>query len=406
MKILHPRIEILTPNSTKFIDLSRWVAALLVAMDHVRHGILANNTNIENPNILLKILYFATSFGHSAVMVFFILSGFLVGGLTVIKSENYEFKFHDYFIKRFSRIYTVLVPALVVGGFVDLIGSSFFDAQQIYSKANSGGIAILPFSAVDRLGSLNFLDNIFLLQFNGTFGSNGPLWSLAYEWWYYIIFGSFMVIITGSIKFRIISIFVFLLCLIILPFNLLLWGVVWLLGVATALFASVCKRRPPLWIALFIAAITIPAPRISFLTGNLHPFLIDMITAVGFSILLLSACRQNGIFTRLGLLNTKFADFSYSLYLFHFPILIISMGVLSSVFEMNLLVQPTLKNVGISLIVLFIVIGAAYGFSLFTEKNTARVRRWLERATGAPSAKLGESGALSKPGGVSSSGRQ
>lgn len=373
--------EILTKNSIKFIDLARWVSAFFVVAEHARHGLLVNFEGLNHNTIFMKLFYVLTGLGHSAVMVFFVISGFLVGGLTLLRTDRNKPKIADYFIKRTARIYTVLIPALVVGGVLDLIGRTYLNGDAIYTQARSLGIMILPVAPADRLGLLNFIDNLFLLQFNGALGSNGPLWSLAYEWWYYMIFGSVLIMLTGAKVARTCAVVALVAMVVFLPGELLLWGTIWLMGTGTALFAARFPFRPPVWLGLLVAAVTVPAPR---LASQIFPaldfkLLIDATAGLGFCILLLSVCRADGPFARLGILNSKLANFSYSLYLVHFPFLIFIMGILGSVFGLKLLLQPELFGIGLFLLVFVVLILVGYVFASFTEERTGRVRRWMER---------------------------
>ena len=90
-------------------------------------------------NILTRALYFITGLGHQAVIVFFVLSGFLVGGSVVRNFKQNNFSPKQYLINRVSRLYVVLLVALPVGYLLDWIGINWFNATGIYS--NKIGIA-------------------------------------------------------------------------------------------------------------------------------------------------------------------------------------------------------------------------------------------------------------------------
>ena len=123
-------------------------------------------------------------------MVFFVLSGYLVGGSVISKYAKNNFRFRDYFIDRLSRLWVVLIPALIVTLCWDLMGKSHAGVggylggfREVYGSGPS------PECPADNsmscfFGNLGFLQNIF----TSIYGSNGPLWSLAYEWWYYALF--------------------------------------------------------------------------------------------------------------------------------------------------------------------------------------------------------------------------
>jgi peptidoglycan/LPS O-acetylase OafA/YrhL len=49
-------------------------------MGHLRNAMLVDYAELVHPSIAIKIFYAITSFGHQAVMIFFVLSGYFVGG--------------------------------------------------------------------------------------------------------------------------------------------------------------------------------------------------------------------------------------------------------------------------------------------------------------------------------------
>ena len=67
--------------SSDHLDLVRGAAALLVMLGHLRNLFFVDFSEVaSNANPLVKLVYLATGFSHYAVMIFFVLSGFLVGG--------------------------------------------------------------------------------------------------------------------------------------------------------------------------------------------------------------------------------------------------------------------------------------------------------------------------------------
>jgi len=117
------------------LNTSRWFAALLVLICHARHIVMVDFKDVQDKDLLAKGFYFVTSLGHEAVVLFFIVSGLLVGALTLDKWRTYSAPgMADYFVHRLSRIYIVLIPALLVGSALDYIGSTHFDAAQLYTN--------------------------------------------------------------------------------------------------------------------------------------------------------------------------------------------------------------------------------------------------------------------------------
>jgi len=82
-----------------------------------------------------------------------------------------------------------------------------------------------------------FLGNLMQLQtiVVSSFGSNGPLWSLANEWWYYVAFGLFMMAYgSGPVLVRFAMVGAIVAMMIVLPLNISLWLVIWGVGVGAA----------------------------------------------------------------------------------------------------------------------------------------------------------------------------
>jgi peptidoglycan/LPS O-acetylase OafA/YrhL len=113
--------------------------------------------------------------GHGAVVVFFVLSGYVIAATLGERPTA-----RDYAIKRASRIYSVVVPALLLTYAVDLM----------ILQLN------LPVDVPEYELRRPILYGGFALLFAGDFWtiavpsySNVPFWSLNYEVWYYVAFG-------------------------------------------------------------------------------------------------------------------------------------------------------------------------------------------------------------------------
>src|SRR5262249_14488667 len=83
-----------------------------------------------------------------------------------------------------------------------------------------------------------FLGNLFFLQtiLVPTFGTNGPMWSLANEFWYYVLFPcAFLALWKGTTAgARVLNGLVFLLCAWFVGRDILLLFPLWLLGTLLA----------------------------------------------------------------------------------------------------------------------------------------------------------------------------
>lgn len=183
-----------------FLDGMRGIAAVYVMVGHSRwllwegfsEGYLKH---VKNYSLLEKgLVYFFSLFtyGHQAVIFFFILSGFVIH-LSVIKRPAEDFNFRTYLKKRFLRIYPVLTFSLVFTLILDYLGNSLFHLS-IYSHQTLSTVlnTHVPFNtSMAVLGG-----NFFMLQnaYVPVWGTNGPLWSLMYEWWFYLLYIPLLVV--------------------------------------------------------------------------------------------------------------------------------------------------------------------------------------------------------------------
>ena len=183
--ILEPRK--LSVAASAHLDLIRASAAWAVMWGHLRALFFVNFEQLPQKNVLLRAFYFLTGLGHQAVMVFFVLSGFLISS-TIIKAHVAgAWSWRDYATNRLARLYALLIPGLLLGLLFDKLGGSIFVSTGLYSHPLE---SLGPGIATARITAGNFLCNLFFLQtiVCPTFGSNGPLWSLANEFWYYVLF--------------------------------------------------------------------------------------------------------------------------------------------------------------------------------------------------------------------------
>lgn len=111
-------------------------------------------------------------FGSEAVIMFFILSGFVIR-YSWEKTPNKTFK--TFFLKRFTRIY---IPLFII-----------FLLAYILKCYAQGGFANPDLKTLS--GNLCMLQDVISLKPNvisATYMGNGVLWSLSYEWWFYMLF--------------------------------------------------------------------------------------------------------------------------------------------------------------------------------------------------------------------------
>ena len=195
-------------RTSHFLDLSRAASAFLVLIGHI-HMVLF--VDIEKSKLFSvgSFFNFISSYAHQAVIVFFVLSGFLVGRSAINSiSENSEKKLKHYFLDRITRIYVVLIPVLFFTLAVDMVSLGFDSTASGAIEARS----TLPVF----IGNLFFIAG-YILPLG--VGSNGPLWSLAYEFWYYALFPICLLIFRKPyfVRSKLFYLSLFFLLIVVLP---------------------------------------------------------------------------------------------------------------------------------------------------------------------------------------------
>lgn len=326
-----------------FLDLIRGCAALLVVMGHLR-SLLFDSWNGEG-NILAYFFYAITSFGHQAVMIFFVLSGFFVGG-SFINDNN----FLKYSIKRLSRFYVVLFPALLLTWIVDLIGINLIQNIKLYS--GEGDNYVINFNSIDRLNLEYFIYNLFYLQdiFYPTFGTNGALWSLAYEFWFYFLFPLVWYILyqeKNKLK-KIIGSLLIAVVLGLLHLKGMVYFFVWMLG-------FICYRLSTSTVLInffnnsnFFIINNIILIFVLILSILFKNYLIDILVGFSFSIYLLNiVCAKIELHPLMKGISFNMAKFSFSMYAIHLPIAVLFCAILN---------EKLMFNIGGIFIYFFIII--------------------------------------------------
>jgi len=191
------------PYRDEILDLVRGLSALAVMVMHARGFFLYDLSESQFPNLFIKAFYFLTGLGHEAVVVFFVLSGYFVGGSVLQAIQGTGFSTSRYALVRLTRLWTVLLPALVMTFAVDRLGAHFNPgayAGTLRQAFMSGPDLTCPAA----WGPDAFLGNLFFLQTISApvYGSNGPLWSLANEFWYYVLFPLLACALDSLFRFR------------------------------------------------------------------------------------------------------------------------------------------------------------------------------------------------------------
>lgn len=101
----------MSPALSCYLDGMRLLAAMLVYLSHANASWLTGN---------LPVLWRISNLGNEAVMMFFVLSGFVIAFVT----DKKEHTAREYLLSRFARLYSVAIPAIVLAFVSDSIGQS------------------------------------------------------------------------------------------------------------------------------------------------------------------------------------------------------------------------------------------------------------------------------------------
>jgi peptidoglycan/LPS O-acetylase OafA/YrhL len=380
------RVSALVMNSgtSDFLNASRWIAAFFVVFGHVFNISIANYYDVVHRNLLLRLIHFFSGFGYIAVIIFFVISGFLVGGRALLNLQNKGFNVVDYFVNRFSRIYTVLIPALIVCYLLDWSGIKLLNGSGIYTHpegfyGNSFGNDI-----THHLSFRIFVGNLLQLQTITvtSLGSNGPLWSLANEWWYYVLFGLCMIAYRPRrLLTRLIAVGAIVAMVALLPLSISLWFVVWGIGAGIAVLDRYWAGWPFFVGATIFVVCLVAIRRLTGETdiGMASQFAVDLAVAVSYSIAVL--CAKNlKEWGRFGSLHRTLASFSYTVYLVHFPAMVFIAAFMKAVLDIGFLRRPNLATMIYVGALLAMLYGYAWIFAAFTEAHTNAVRSRLSLA--------------------------
>lgn len=373
------------PGPIVFFDFARGIAAQAVVLGHA--------LNIFLPGIFMvpgQRVFYMQSF---AVIIFFVLSGFLITSAVMKKKDRPDFSFGSYLIDRVARVVYPLIPALVLIAVFDFL---------VFQ-----GSTKLPFIRID-LSPQTVAGNFFLL-FNhpvlqelaprlgvpwlrfGPVGTGAPLWSVVAEWWIYVAFGLLAFVAIRRIRLGFMGSLVLVFSLAV-PVGYMAKGgfesLAWIIGMVYALSNTQMKKLPVLFHAwVTVLATTGFLASLYYTSQNLHAASCIGLASVAFCHLYYlvggrtktvpedrpgGSGNTGGAANLLGRIYTKgslfLSSFSYSLYLLHFSLITYMWQFLHDHLSAWQLIPLSilLSNV------------VAYGYFLLVERRFHRVGTFLK----------------------------
>ncbi len=359
---LRPGSPAMQRTTSVYLDLLRFLAAAVVFAGHAYPQRLTGG---------VPALWRFWGFGNDAVMVFFVLSGFVIAYVADQKERTLK----SYSTSRFARLYSVAVPAIVLTVVADAIGSRLSPA--LYSA---------HWFATDNplwriAANLLFVNELWFTSVRPF--SNVPFWSLGYEFWYYAIFTAALYL--GSWH-RVAALAIIV--LVVGPKILLLLPV-WLLGVwvyrgtkARALSENAGGTLALGTLACYAAFHLLDGPkllevvtaqwlggevvdRLNFSKGFLGSYVVGILFA-------LHLAGISAVSHRLGPFLPErpiryLASFTFALYLFHYPLLFFFAAV----------VESTGTTADRSLLVPVATLVSVWVLGEVTERRKLTVKRWV-----------------------------
>lgn len=351
--------------TSTYLDLLRFAAAVTVFAVHAYPARLTGG---------IPGLWRLGSLGNDAVMVFFVLSGFVIAYVAHERQRSAKV----YATSRLARLYSVVVPAIVLTIVADALGLRL--APALY-----GSNWFAADHAAWRIAANLFFVNELWFSSVRLF-SNVPFWSLGYEFWYYVLFGAALYLRAGC-RVAALGAATFLVgpkILLLLP--------VWVLGVA-AYRATRVQRLSARGGTLLVAGTLFAYLAFRQLDGpallddaTRHWLGSDLLAELGFSKWFLSSYLI-GILVALHIVGIAamapclarwlperliryLASFTFALYLFHYPLLYMYAAALEymgwSAYRAALVIPATL--------------GTVWLLGQVTERRKSTVRRWLTTA--------------------------
>ena len=354
------------------ISLLRGLCAIQVAAAHLRAEFFPGLRTLADPSLAYQGLAFVTGFAHQAVVLFFLISGWLVGGSLMAKIGRPQ-ALQAYAIDRISRLWTVLIPTFVLMLLFGVLAGQLLPNTIDYSPSNS-------YSLLSFAGNLVGLQTVTMEPFGGNF----PLWSLANETWYYLMFPLLLVLVTAATTARrTLAMLSLVAVALVLPYDITLYFLLWLLGAVGSRVRVTCSRLAR-WALLAVFCALAVYFRLTGFNDDMTAasFPQDLVYSLVFLLFLCSMhMKADPGSRRLARLRTGanfFAEFSFTLYVFHIPLIRLMQHVGSTVWGGHRLSPDNWIDYGIYCSLLGVILVLSYGSYLLFESHTPTVRRWLK----------------------------
>lgn len=349
-----------------YLDLVRFLAAVIVFITHAQYERFTSGW--LNP---------LGAYGNDAVMVFFVLSGYVIASVAKHKENTAS----EYMLSRFARLWSVVVPAVFITLLLDYVGSRI--DYSVYA-----GPQFRPDDPLFRIFSnLFFVQELWFTSVRPF--SNGPFWSIGYEFWYYVAFAALMYVKSHWKWFGL------AVCALFAGPKIMILFPIWLFGVLAYEWSQNKKPSERLGWLFLLAPIALyilyrnfelnsyllqrtfeflgedfTNKELSFSREFLGNYVVGILIAIHFYGFSIVSNRFSDALSTVGKPIRFLAGYTFSLYLFHYPLLQFSAAIIHN--------DP--NNIWHQAFVLTAPLIAIYFLGNHTEKKKHVVKRILRDA--------------------------
>ena len=337
---------------SRFFDMIRGGSAIVVVIGHIYQLLI--QPNFSN-NTVTHIIYSASGL---AVIAFFYLSGLMITFSIYRNISTNNFKRFDvkkYAYDRLWRLYPPLIMATFISVFIYMISITLGIEME---PGVTGYLSRTGFILDDGLfASLLFIQNIFRNSLP-TPVMNGPLWSLSHEFWFYVLAACLTsaFYLKGKSKIIPAAVFIVFSAFMLFAGNTVMFFMgfgVWILGALTALIRQNIRIKHSL--ALKITSLVFLL--VYFFCETSQSRLLLYYAKYIFSISLFfyvisyfasKKSENNGLICNY---LVKSSEFSYTLYVVHWPILMLFYGVFWKFMYGNALITFIICTLSLSFVI-------------------------------------------------------
>jgi len=366
-----------TETESNYFDVLRGGSSLVVFIHHI--FIIIWEPHIGKAVFNGLLTESSTAAAALAVMIFFVLSGFMITFSiynNLSKNQFTDFDYLKYIKDRLYRLHPPLLFSMLIVIFVyyfiylfELHGfKTFFIEGDYFQKIDNitlslKGVASNAFYLQNLDASLPFLE------------MNTPLWSLSFEFWYYVLALFLTLSLFSNFKLLFISLFIALLLFMSTLSNSFYFAagaIIWFSGAFLAILyqSSYLTSRVTKTFSIIALIFFFLLTCYCFIADSQSIFYhlkthIAGLTFVSYLSVLFSHSQVRlKMNTRIRFYISS-AKYSYSLYIIHWPLLILTNSLFHNLFHDSVLIRTIVTILSF----IFIIKISSFSANIFEDRN-------------------------------------